>query len=668
LFSSSLYTVLAVGNCRQLSNLRDKWAFLSAVARGAIGIHTRLKESDMANTGKELHHLQIDVTQSMCLNAQRSITSQQEDLEKILPTLNSLSPVGIKAFEKSSHETLLFPILRATTIGQGASSKVFQSVRLIDLKLCAEKVIVVGDTNKRQQLVREIELLESLCCEPAASNIVQLYGILPNPTDGTLSILLEYMDMGSLQYLVSGGGCADETILSSLAYQITSGLAFLHKRRFVHRDIKPSNILLSSSGKVKLSDFGIARSMEVGASLAESFVGTFEYMSPERLSGEPYSFVSDIWSLGMTMHSVAIGRYPFSAKGDFWEILQATQKAAQLLPSSSQFSREFISFIASTTDLHVEKRPHAEALLTHPFLRSKISTLSQIQIEILRSVFRQSKQWKICQTNVGRISIDHSAQSDFISLLVKKWKDMICALYSADETDHFLPPNPDAFKEITVTKEMLSDLSKSLVLNEERLRRSFRKVLQETRVYIGDRLRFLENANKKDSNANASEMKPLSNPLSSSLQWKQEEAKMNLLDRQYLIQEQDETSSAGDKSRPQSQSIPSIPTTSKASNRFRKSEDCLVNLSSSINHSLRCLAKDAKIAESKDDDGGKEYADDDFVDDDSEDKYNDYEDDRFDEPDLHYIPKVNHRYDDCDKSFGDDENTHQSYHSDFEQD
>ena len=70
--------------------------------------------------------------------------------------------------------------------------------------------------------------------------------------------------------------------MAMTAFQMTAGLAFLHGLRVMHRDLKPSNALISAAGRVKLADFGLARSMDSGQSLAESFVGTFDDMSPER--------------------------------------------------------------------------------------------------------------------------------------------------------------------------------------------------------------------------------------------------------------------------------------------------------------------------------------------------------------------------------------------------
>ncbi len=77
----------------------------------------------------------------------------------------------------------------------------------------------------------------------------------------------------------------------------------------IHRDLKPSNILLNSAGDIKLCDFG--DSVELINSHAQSVVGTMGYMAPERIQGHPYSFTSDVWSLGVTVMELATGHFPF---------------------------------------------------------------------------------------------------------------------------------------------------------------------------------------------------------------------------------------------------------------------------------------------------------------------------------------------------------------------
>jgi serine/threonine protein kinase len=311
---------------------------------------------------------------------------------------------------------LSFPLKRLYPLGRGASSIVYKTLKLNNLKIYAEKVLVVSDPVKKKQIIREIESLRSMFSQspPTDENnpftpyskennsdiyspdkkqqqipdlytpkrirahcqyIVELYDVLQNPLDGTLSLCLEYMNNGSLQDIVSLGGCNDETILSSISYQILCGLQFLHSLRIVHRDVKPSNILLSLDGHIKLSDFGLAKTMDLGHSLADSFIGTFEYMAPERLSGELYSFSSDIYSFGLSVHTLALGRFPYDNKKGFWELLHITQQENKPLPSSELFSEEFIRFVSMSTNRNMKDRPSADQLMSFPFLQSKLDVV-----------------------------------------------------------------------------------------------------------------------------------------------------------------------------------------------------------------------------------------------------------------------------------------------------
>ena len=101
-------------------------------------------------------------------------------------------------------------------------------------------------------------------------------------------------------------------VLGKITEAILSGLNYLYDiHRIMHRDIKPSNVLVSSKGHIKLCDFGV--SGELVNSIADTFVGTSTYMAPERIQGAKYSIKSDIWSVGLTVMELAIGRFPFDA-------------------------------------------------------------------------------------------------------------------------------------------------------------------------------------------------------------------------------------------------------------------------------------------------------------------------------------------------------------------
>jgi serine/threonine protein kinase len=296
-------------------------------------------------------------------------------------SFNGLETV-VTAQRGSDRGVLSFPVHRLEVLGQGSSSIVYKSVMLTKLCVTAEKVFLVGDSTKQLQLFRELQSLKSVCSSTADTEgtirsaspyIVELLDVFSNPADGTLSLCLEYMDCGSLENLLQAGGCRDELILSSIAFQMASGLGFLHERRMIHRDVKPSNALISRDGCVKLADFGLARTLDSGQSLANSFVGTFLYMAPERLTGEPYSYQSDIWGLGLTLHAVALGQYPYVGKKGYWEVLHATQQGGP--PIDAGYSATLKSLLKSCYHANPCDRPSAVSLLQTPLLRAAPATI-----------------------------------------------------------------------------------------------------------------------------------------------------------------------------------------------------------------------------------------------------------------------------------------------------
>ncbi|KAI8489211.1 dual specificity mitogen-activated protein kinase kinase 1-like isoform X1 [Branchiostoma floridae x Branchiostoma belcheri] len=155
----------------------------------------------------------------------------------------------------------------------------------------------------RNQIIRELKVLHE-CNSP---HIVGFYGAFYS--DGEISICMEYMDGGSLDLILKKAGKIHEQILGKISIAVLKGLTYLReKHQIMHRDVKPSNILVNSGGEIKLCDFGV--SGQLIDSMANSFVGTRSYMSPERLQGTHYSVQSDIWSMGLSLVEMAVGRYP----------------------------------------------------------------------------------------------------------------------------------------------------------------------------------------------------------------------------------------------------------------------------------------------------------------------------------------------------------------------
>ncbi|KAH8099218.1 MAP kinase kinase [Aureococcus anophagefferens] len=179
----------------------------------------------------------------------------------------------------------------------------------------AVKIFNVFEEAKRHQLVKEVRMLFELdCCA-----LVSFHGAYLDD-GGKVGVVLDFMDAGALEDVLRRRAAAlppgaapgvPELVCASICYQTFWGLAYLHYEQRLHRDIKPGNILcnilLSSNGEAKLSDFGIARDVDDEDAIASTMIGTFRYMSPERLRGDDYSFESDVWSLGMVLLEAARG-------------------------------------------------------------------------------------------------------------------------------------------------------------------------------------------------------------------------------------------------------------------------------------------------------------------------------------------------------------------------
>jgi serine/threonine protein kinase len=261
----------------------------------------------------------------------------------------------------------------------------------------ALKIFSMRDPQKRTMLIRELKLLCSTNTTSVNNNnnssnannnnnntsfsqqqqqgqececLVELEGAFLDEMDGTVTLVLEYMNFGSLADLLStppssssstttplsfdsgGGGVSKnnrmpEYAIASIAYQMIWGLGYLHHEGVLHRDIKPANVLLSKEGRVKLADFGIVSNNNnsnnyrnsyndhnnndgVGGGAIDSdamnitMIGTTRYMSPERLHGQPYNQQADIWSLGLILLECTRGggNSPFEHISSIVELVQ----------------------------------------------------------------------------------------------------------------------------------------------------------------------------------------------------------------------------------------------------------------------------------------------------------------------------------------------------------
>src|SRR5919205_139947 len=141
-------------------------------------------------------------------------------------------------------------------------------------------------------------------------NIVSIYD--RGEAEGTYYIAMEYLDGRSLKELIVSRGPAPVNVAIDYIRQILAAVKFAHRHGIVHRDIKPHNVLVDTEGRLKVTDFGIARAGASQMTEAGSIVGTAQYLSPEQAKGTAVDQRSDIYSVGVVLYELLTGNVPFT--------------------------------------------------------------------------------------------------------------------------------------------------------------------------------------------------------------------------------------------------------------------------------------------------------------------------------------------------------------------
>ncbi len=142
-------------------------------------------------------------------------------------------------------------------------------------------------------------------------NIVNVYDV--GEDNGTYYIVMELIEGITLKNYIEKKGQLSVKETISIAIQIANGIECAHNNQIVHRDIKPQNIMISREGKVKVTDFGIARAASANT-MSGTAMGSVHYISPEQAGGKYVDEKSDIYSLGITMFEMLTGRVPFDGE------------------------------------------------------------------------------------------------------------------------------------------------------------------------------------------------------------------------------------------------------------------------------------------------------------------------------------------------------------------
>ncbi|XP_052794894.1 cyclin-dependent kinase-like 5 isoform X15 [Mya arenaria] len=214
-------------------------------------------------------------------------------------------------------------------VGEGAYGVVLKCKHKESGELVAVKKFKDGEENDdvRRTTLRELKMLRSLKQE----NIVELREAFRRK--GKLYLVFEYVERNMLEVLEElPNGVAPEKV-RSYTYQLCKAIHWCHSNDIIHRDIKPENLLISSSGLLKLCDFGFARTISGGVNgMYTDYVATRWYRSPELLLGAPYGKAVDIWSIGCILGELADGQPLFPGESEIDQLYVIQKIVGQLPP------------------------------------------------------------------------------------------------------------------------------------------------------------------------------------------------------------------------------------------------------------------------------------------------------------------------------------------------
>ena len=259
-------------------------------------------------------------------------------------------------------------------LGKGSFSSVYLVRRKEDQKIYALKSVNLQKLNKKEQQnsVNEVRILASV----NHPNVIGYKEAFWDEKDNSLNIVMEYADDGDLQTKINklrkAGGMFKENLIWSYSIQMIEGLKALHDKKIMHRDLKSANIfLVKDKYQCKIGDMNVSKVIKEKVLITQT--GTPYYASPEVWRDEPYSYKSDLWSIGCVIYELCNLKPPFKGK-DLDELFMNVCKGK---PEriSNVYSDDLWNMILMLLQTDVKKRCDCDKYLNSPLIVKKIKEL-----------------------------------------------------------------------------------------------------------------------------------------------------------------------------------------------------------------------------------------------------------------------------------------------------
>ena len=273
----------------------------------------------------------------------------------------------------SSSKTSMSDFKIERQLGKGSFSSVYLVTRIADQKIYALKSVTMDKLTKKEQQnsVNEVRILASV----SHPNVIGYREAFWDDSAQTLNIVMEYADDGDLQTKIhqmkKNNGLFEEETIWSYAIQMIEGLKALHDKKIMHRDLKSANIFLAKNNNKKICKIG---DMNVSKVVKEKVLmtqtGTPYYASPEVWNDKPYSYKSDLWSIGCVIYELCALKPPF--KGKDLDELYVNVCKGKVDRIKNIYSDKLWKIILMLLQVDVNKRVNCDQFLNHPIIVQKI--------------------------------------------------------------------------------------------------------------------------------------------------------------------------------------------------------------------------------------------------------------------------------------------------------
>lgn len=240
-------------------------------------------------------------------------------------------------------------------LGSGSFCKVYYGIHKLKNQEVAIKKIAFDELSDglKARTIKEINILQSV----SHPNIIKLYDYKFD--SNKLFLITEYCNGGNLSDWIKKEKSSTEIL--NIIKQILEALNYLQENKIMHRDIKPQNILIQEPLIVKICDFGFSQTFKESVNMFRTVCGTPLYMSPEIINMQPYTFKSEIWSLGILFYNIFFNSHPYGqleSVNDYREKIVNPPFISDItIFEENEFNILFTNILKLMLSLEPEKRP-----------------------------------------------------------------------------------------------------------------------------------------------------------------------------------------------------------------------------------------------------------------------------------------------------------------------